>query len=160
MGVKSKRRQRVRRRKSRSSRVPSGFRVTGIGGVFLRTRNQRSLLLWYRRHLGIRSSEFGGFTFRADTSSTSSRGGSTTWSLFPKDTDYFGDRKQSAMINYRVDDLDAAIAHLRRSRVRLDPHQESYEYGKFAWAYDSEGNRFELWEPREPPTKKGSKGAS
>jgi predicted enzyme related to lactoylglutathione lyase len=31
--------------------------------------------------------------------------------------------------------------------LRLDPHREDYEYGRFAWIMDPEGNRVELWEP-------------
>jgi predicted enzyme related to lactoylglutathione lyase len=29
----------------------------------------------------------------------------------------------------------------------LVPHREEYEYGKFAWIVDPDGNRIELWEP-------------
>jgi len=125
------------------------FRVTGIGGVFLRARNQRRLLLWYERYLGIRLEEFGGVTFFGNENPRGRVAGSTTWGLFPQDTDYFGDRRQVAMINYRVENLDGLLARLRRARVRIDPHQETADNGRFAWAYDPEGNRFELWEPRE-----------
>jgi catechol 2,3-dioxygenase-like lactoylglutathione lyase family enzyme len=36
-------------------------------------------------------------------------------------------------------------------RVRdpaVDPKIEEYDYGRFAWIMDPEGNRVELWEPR------------
>jgi predicted enzyme related to lactoylglutathione lyase len=30
----------------------------------------------------------------------------------------------------------------------LDDRVEDYGYGRFGWAADPEGNRFELWQPR------------
>jgi hypothetical protein len=125
------------------------FRVTGIGGVFLRARNQKLLLKWYERHLGIHWAEFGGFTFQGDRNPRGQVAGSTTLAIFPHKTDYFGSRRQGGMVNYRVQNLDGLLARLRRARVRLDPHIETEANGRFAWAYDLEGNRFELWEPRE-----------
>ncbi len=35
------------------------------------------------------------------------------WSLFKKDTTYFGPGAPAFMLNYRVDDLDGLIAKLR-----------------------------------------------
>ena len=51
------------------------------------------------------------------------------------------------MINYRVDDLDAMLEQLRGAGVTVDEKIEESEYGRFGWAMDPEGNRFELWEP-------------
>ena len=34
------------------------------------------------------------------------------WNPFPMDTTYFGEGNQAAMINYRVDDLDALLVEL------------------------------------------------
>jgi predicted enzyme related to lactoylglutathione lyase len=70
------------------------------------------------------------------------------WAPFAADTDYFGRRDQQGMINYRVGDLDAMVAQLRGAGVDVDEHLEEHEYGRFAWATDPEGNRFELWEPK------------
>ena len=57
------------------------------------------------------------------------------------------------MINYIVDDLDAILAKLNASGVRIDPKREDHDYGRFAWIYDPDGNKIELWEPpaRVPP---------
>ncbi len=38
-------------------------RVTGIGGIFLRARDPKSLSAWYVKHLGITLSDYGGATF-------------------------------------------------------------------------------------------------
>src|SRR5207302_1907268 len=52
------------------------------------------------------------------------------------------------MINYRVRDLDAMLAQLRAAGAEVDESVEEFEYGRFGWAVDPEGNRFELGEPR------------
>jgi predicted enzyme related to lactoylglutathione lyase len=51
------------------------------------------------------------------------------------------------MVNFRVRDLDAMLVQLRDAGVHVDDRVEKMEYGRFAWASDLEGNRFELWEP-------------
>jgi predicted enzyme related to lactoylglutathione lyase len=73
--------------------------------------------------------------------------GLTAWSIFPHTTKYFGESKSSFMVNYRVDDLDALLRELKREGVEVDPHREDYDYGRFAWITDPDGNRIELWEP-------------
>jgi catechol 2,3-dioxygenase-like lactoylglutathione lyase family enzyme len=139
-----------------SSRTPGAGRtpaytVTGIGGVLLRARNAEKLQQWYARHLGLRLDEYGGVTFRGNSKPSERVAGSTTWAIFPQHTPYFGRRTQAAMVNCRVKNLDALLRHMRRARVRVDPHPEAAPNGRFAWAYGPEGNRFELWDPKEPP---------
>jgi len=51
------------------------------------------------------------------------------------------------MVNFRVEDLDALLANLASAKVRIDPKQEDYPYGRSAWIWDPEGNRIELWQP-------------
>jgi predicted enzyme related to lactoylglutathione lyase len=117
-------------------------RVTGIGGVFIRSAQPDALRAWYAEHLGFDvNAEWGGAVL------TSAGGESLTWSIFPGDTDYFGERSQQAMVNYRVRDLDAMLAQLRAAGVRVDEKVEEMEFGRFGWAVDPDGNRFELWEP-------------
>jgi predicted enzyme related to lactoylglutathione lyase len=125
-------------------------RVTGIGGIFLRARDPKSLAAWYTQHLGIQLTEYGSATLLW-TDEIPATTGMTTWALFPSDTKYFGpgnkDSPQQAMVNYRVDDLDALLTHLAAAGVPIDPHREDYDYGRFAWITDPEGNRIELWQP-------------
>ncbi len=52
------------------------------------------------------------------------------------------------MVNYRVEDLDAMVAQLRAAGIEVEEPQET-ENGRFTWAADPEGNRFELYQP--PP---------
>jgi predicted enzyme related to lactoylglutathione lyase len=121
-------------------------RVTGIGGVFFRAKDRARLGAWYREHLGIEVQEPGFALFRWRELDTD-RPGTTVWSVFPEDTDYFGARGQGAMVNYRVRDLDGIVDQLRRSGVTIDPKRYEDENGRFAWIVDPEGNRIELWEP-------------
>jgi predicted enzyme related to lactoylglutathione lyase len=125
-------------------------RVTGIGGVFFKARDPRALLAWYRELLGVESEPNGGaVVFSWKRTEGPDRPGSTTWAIFPSDTTYFGLRDSQAMINYRVARLDAMLDQLRSAGVEVDERVEESEFGRFGWATDPEGNRFELWEP--PP---------
>jgi len=121
-------------------------RVTGIGGVFLRSPDAKALGAWYAEHLGVKLEAYGGasFSWRDEVPAGT---GITTWSTFPDDTKYFGEGRQAVMINYRVDDLDALLAKLRAAGVWIDPKREDAEYGRFAWIRDLDGNRVELWQP-------------
>lgn len=125
-------------------------RVTGIGGIFLRARDPKSLLAWYTKHLGIQPSEYGGVSFLW-TDEVPATTGMTTWCLFAENTPYFGPGNergpQQAMVNYRVDDLDGLLTQLAGAGVTIDPHREDSDYGRFAWIVDPEGNRIELWQP-------------
>lgn len=118
-------------------------RISGIGGVFFRARDPEGLAAWYRDNLGVPVAE--AQTYAALESKGA--GEVTVWSAFPRDSDYFGPGSPSSMVNYRVDDLDAMLAQLRAAGVDVDERVEEYEYGRFGWATDPEGNRFELWQP-------------
>jgi predicted enzyme related to lactoylglutathione lyase len=116
-------------------------RVTGIGGVFQRAGRAEVLRAWYAEHLGIELSEWGTATFEWTA------GGSSAWALFSHDTEYFGRPEQAMMVNFRVADLDAMLAQLRGAGVQVLDALEESEHGRFGWAVDPEGIRFELWEP-------------
>jgi len=117
-----------------------GEAVEGLGGVFFRASDPVALRAWYAEHLGIAMEDYG-------TTFTSKDGDQTVWAPFPADTRYFGPGGQQLMVNFRVRDLDAMLAQLRAAGVDVDDRVEEMEYGRFAWASDVEGNRFELWEP-------------
>ena len=115
--------------------------ITGFGGIFLRAGDPKALYQWYERHLGLVKSEGGAFSFPAPTLHPE-----VVFSIFKQDNAYFPPA-QKAMINLQVDDLDAVLDRLAADGVTVDPKRESYDFGKFGWITDPEGNRVELWQP-------------
>ncbi len=121
-------------------------RVTGVGGVFFKAKDPEALYQWYEKHLGIqREPHGGGATFRWKDDHDGA--GTTAWCIFPASSNYFDPSSAPFMINLRVDNLDALLAVLEKEGVSIDPKRDSYDFGKFAWIYDPEGNKIELWEP-------------
>jgi predicted enzyme related to lactoylglutathione lyase len=117
-------------------------KAVGVGGVFLKAQDPKALSAWYATHLGIPRAEEDSLTFDGPSSM-----GMTVFAHFPAATNYFGDGPQQSMVNFRVDDLDALLHQLAAAGVRIDPKRENYSYGRFAWIWDPEGNRVELWQP-------------
>ena|SRR2546425_7795023 len=133
-------------------------RVTGLGGVFFKTRNPEHIKRWYREHLGIKSDQYGAIFRWLDPRSPKTKG-YTVWAPFPWKTKSFLPGKGSFMINFRVKNLKALLAALRKERVRIVGKFDECEYGKFGWIMDPEGNKVELWEPpaqRRPSKRKKS----
>ena len=122
-------------------------RVTGIGGVFFKSKDPKQLGDWYRKHLGMNVEAWDGVVFRWVTDTNPSGSGTTTWSPHAEATEYFAPSTASFMINYRVHDLHALLAVLRSEGCDVDAKVEESEYGKFGWVMDPEGNRLELWQP-------------
>ena len=115
-------------------------RVTGIGGIFFRSRDPEALVGWYAEHVGVPVQPDGYVVFTGER-------GAHVWAPFREETDYWPAEKQ-AMVNFTVDDLDAMLAQLRDAGVEVDNKVEVLDgIGRFGWAVDLEGNRFELWEP-------------
>jgi predicted enzyme related to lactoylglutathione lyase len=136
-------------------------KVTGLGGIFFKTKNPGKLGAWYKKHLGLPVEAWGGASFDWRDAKRPEKKGSTVWSPFPSDTDHFGPGQQPLMINYRVSNLKRILAQLKKAGVWIDPKSgENSEFGKFGWIKDNEGNRVELWEPpvvRRPAKRKRSK---
>ncbi|MGH9421273.1 MAG: VOC family protein [Thermoanaerobaculia bacterium] len=123
-------------------------KVTGIGGIFFKAADAKSLRNWYRDHLGIPVDEsYGGASFEWQDRIDPEVTGMTIWSPFPDTTKYFDPTRAPFMINYRVDDLDAMLQQLRDAGATVDEKVDDTDYGRFGWATDPEGNRFELWQP-------------
>ncbi|HYL93480.1 MAG TPA: VOC family protein [Alphaproteobacteria bacterium] len=125
-------------------------RVTGLGGIFFKARDPKKMYEWYARHLGIWGKPEAGAMFPWRHADDPSQETFTVWSIFPEQTKYFDPSSAPFMINYQVEDLDAVLEALRAEGVTIDPKREDYEYGRFAWIMDPEGNRVELWEPPKP----------
>lgn len=121
-------------------------KVTGIGGIFFKAKDTKTLKEWYKTHLGLNTDEYGtSFEWRQGADST--KYGFTQWSPFSEKTTYFAPSEKEFMINYRVENLEALIEELTRAGIVFTDTMESYEYGKFIHLIDPEGNKIELWEP-------------
>jgi predicted enzyme related to lactoylglutathione lyase len=122
-------------------------KVTGIGGIFFKAADAKSLREWYRDHLGVPIDEsYGAASFEWRERDAPDVVGTTVWSTFPSTTTYFDPTSAPFMINYRVDDLDAMLEQLRQAGATVDEKVDDTDYGRFGWATDPEGNRFELWQ--------------
>ena len=114
--------------------------ITGFGGAFVRAKDPKALYQWYEQHLGLTRFQ-GTFAFPASTQRAK-----VVFAFFGHEDDYFPPA-QKVMINLQVDDLDGVLDRLIAEGVSVDPKRDSYDFGKFGWFTDPEGNRVELWQP-------------
>ena len=122
-------------------------RITGIGGVFFKSKSDaKQLAAWYERHLGLALEPWGGAVLKWPEDKAGDHG-VTAWHVADKTSDWFSPSESSFMINYRVDDLDELLAQLRGDGVAIVKGPESDENGRFAWLLDPDGNKVELWQP-------------
>jgi predicted enzyme related to lactoylglutathione lyase len=132
-------------------------RVTGIGGIFFKTKDPEKMKKWYKIHLGLVVNEYGSvFEFRS--TDEPEKKGYLVWSLFKEKTTYFEPSQKEFMINYRVENLEALVKELAKEGVQIVDEIEVYEYGKFVHILDPEGNKIELWEPVDEVFTKMYKG--
>ncbi len=123
-------------------------KVTGIGGIFFKCKDPKAINEWYNKHLGFDTSPYGtSFEWRQDDDST--KKGLTQWNPFPENTKYFEPSTKDFMINYIVDNLEALVEELKKENVTILDKIETYDYGKFVHIVDIEGNKIQLWEPKD-----------
>jgi len=127
---------------------PASNKATGIGGVFFKCKDPKKVREWYKIHLGLNVNQYGA-VFEWRQGADSSKKGFTQWSPFNDKTKYFEPSTKDFMINYRVDNLDALIAQLKKDSVTIVDKIETVDYGKFVHIMDIEGNKIELWEPND-----------
>ncbi len=121
-------------------------RVTGVGGMFMKCKDPQAMYAWYEKHLGIKRDESQAVSFNWRDAEESEKTGMTILALFPEDTKYFGPSGSPFMMNFRVENLEQLLQALRAEGVQVDEKVETYDFGKFGWILDPEGNRIELWE--------------
>lgn len=119
-------------------------RVTGIGGVFFKSRDPKALVAWYGKHLGLKTDAYGSSFWWKDAEGNDCM---TQWSPFKDDTTYFQPSDKQFMQNFRVENLDALLERLKAEGVTIVGEIERFDYGNFGWILDPEGNKIELWEP-------------
>jgi predicted enzyme related to lactoylglutathione lyase len=122
-------------------------KVTGIGGVFIKSKGKGSELAdWYKTNLGLDLESWGGSILKWPENKADD-GGLTVWSSADHDTKWFSPSESSFMINYRIDNMDEMLEQLKQNGVEIVGGPDSAENGKFAWIMDPDGNKVELWEP-------------
>ncbi|AWA29092.1 hydroxyacid dehydrogenase [Flavobacterium magnum] len=121
-------------------------RVTGIGGIFFKSKDPKALVAWYARHLGLKTDAYGSSFWWKDADGNDCM---TQWSPFKDDTKYFDPSEKAFMQNFRVANLDKLLAQLKVEGVAVIGEPERFDYGSFGWILDPEGNKIELWEPKD-----------
>lgn len=124
--------------------------VDGIGGVFIYADNAKTLSLWYAHHFGLQLETYEdgkvfGTEFKHRRLGDSSQIESMVFSISQSKL-HLGEKRQEAMVNYRVRDLAAFMTQLRADGIEIEK-TEDFDYGRFAWIKDPEGNRIELYQP-------------
>ena len=116
--------------------------VTGIGGIFVVSKNPKALAAWYRDELGVSLQPWGGATFRYDAPGHPPV---AVWNAFPEGEKYIAPSQRDFMLDFAVDDLDALLARLKEKGVAI-VGREADANGKFAWVLDPDGVKIELWQ--------------
>jgi catechol 2,3-dioxygenase-like lactoylglutathione lyase family enzyme len=122
---------------------PAGH-ITGIGGIFFKSKDPKALAKWYRDVLGISLERWGGAKFRYDAPGHPPV---LVWNAFPVSSDYMAPSTREFMIDFAVDDLDAFVAGLKLKGVPILKSEDTDANGKFAWILDPDGTKIELWQP-------------
>src|SRR6218665_514389 len=131
-----------------STKITQMGKAIGIGGIFFKFKDEKAMRIWYNEALGLTPNDYGVlFSFNDNAHSKAY----LQLGTFKNDTEYFGKPTQQAMINFRVDNMEALLTHLRSMNTVICNEIEEYEYGKFLHIEDPEGNRIELWEPVDRP---------
>lgn len=120
-------------------------RVTGIGGIFFKSKDPDSMRTWYQTHLGFNAEPYGTM-FHWREADDPEKKAYTLWNPFKDSTKYFEPSEKEFMLNFRVENLEALLPLLKEEGVQIVGELQVHEYGKFAHIMDPEGNKIELWE--------------
>ena len=120
-------------------------KVVGVGGIFFKSEDPDKLGSWYKQWLGVPVEPPHGANFNP---ASMPNGSYTVWAPFKSSTSYFDPSGKEFMFNLVVDDLDGALSQVRHGGAQVLDKIEEYEFGRFGWFVDPEGNKVELWEPK------------
>jgi predicted enzyme related to lactoylglutathione lyase len=123
-------------------------KVTGIGGIFFKCKDPKTVNEWYKTYLGFDTSPYG-TSFEWLQIDDSTKKGLTQWTPFAESTKYFEPSTKDFMINYRVANIEALVEQLKNEGVSIVDKIEDSDYGKFVHILDIEGNKIQLWEPKD-----------
>jgi len=115
-----------------------------LGGLFIKTKDPKAIKNWYNQHLGLNTDDYGcTFWWKNDEGKKCP----TQWSPMQEDTEYFKPSEKQFMMNFRVENLEKLLEVLKEEGVTVVGKMEIYDYGKFRWILDPDGNKLEFWEP-------------
>jgi predicted enzyme related to lactoylglutathione lyase len=137
-------------KKALGGKIEKRIPIDGIGGVFIYANDAKTLSNWYAHHFGLKLETYEdgkvyGTEFKYRRLGDSSKVDSTVFSISQSKTPLPPERTE-CVINYRVRDLQAFIEQLRTDGIEIEK-TEDFDYGRFAWIKDPEGNRIELYQP-------------
>jgi len=119
--------------------------ITGVGGIFFRSRDPKALMAWYRDVLGIRVEAWGGALMPYDAPGHPPV---VTLNAFSAKSHYMDPSTREFMLDFAVDDLTAFLERLKAKGVPILGRDDSDPSGNFAWIVDPDGTKIELWEPK------------
>ena len=124
--------------------------VEGVGGVFIYANDAKALSNWYAHHFGLTLETYEdgkvyGTEFKYRRLGDSSQVDSTVFSI-SQSKDPLPAERRECMVNYRVRDLQAFLDQLKADGIAIEK-TEDFDYGRFAWIRDPEGNRIEIYQP-------------
>jgi predicted enzyme related to lactoylglutathione lyase len=122
---------------------PAG-RITGVGGIFFKSKDPKALMAWYRDVLGIKVEAWGGAAMAYDAPGHPPV---VVVNAFKQESHYMDPSTRDYMIDFAVDDLSAFLDRLKAKGVAVLKRDDSDPSGKFAWIVDPDGTKIELWEP-------------
>jgi len=131
--------------------------IQGFGGVFFKSEKPKELAAWYDEHLGTQFGKQGYSLFRWREHENAQRPGTTTFGIFKSTSAYFAPSTNTFMFNFRVRDLDSMLKKLKKEGVTVMEKVQSFDYGKFGWILDPDGNKIELWQPMNEEEQFGKK---
>jgi catechol 2,3-dioxygenase-like lactoylglutathione lyase family enzyme len=118
--------------------------ITGVGGVFFKSKDPKALAAWYRDVLGLHIEPWGGAMLRYDAPGHPPM---VVWSPFSATSEEMAGSTREFMLNFGVDDMDAFVARLTAKGVTILKREQDAT-GKFAWILDPDGTKIELWQPK------------
>ena len=129
---------------------PAGH-ITGVGGIFFRSKDPKALMAWYRDVLGIKIEAWGGALLPYDAPKHPPV---VTLNAFSAKSHYFDPSQREFMLDFAVDDLTAFLDRLKAKGVPVLARDDSDPSGNFAWIVDPDGTKIELWQPKTKPAVK------
>ena len=123
-------------------------KVTGIGGIFFKCKDPNKIKEWYNKHLGLDAGPYGA-SFEWRQLDDPKKQGLTQWNVNTETAKMYEPSTKDFMINYRVENLGELLEELRKENVTIVDKIEDTDYGKFVHILDIEGNKIQLWEPKD-----------